>query len=176
MEKKRSYDRSFKERAVKLSYERENIKELASELGISSERIYKWRSEYRVHGESSFQGQGIERLSEEGKRVKEKVSDGLIFHSDRGVQYASEEFRNEIKGKIVQSMSRKGDCWDNAVAESFFRSLKCEMIYGSKTLTAEQMELKIFEYIEIWYNKDRRHSALENLTIDEFWNINKQTA
>lgn len=68
---KRKYDRSFKERAVKQSYERENIKELASELGISSDRIYKWRSEYREHGESSFQGHGVERLSEEDTRVKE---------------------------------------------------------------------------------------------------------
>ncbi len=73
-------------------------------------------------------------------------------------------------------MSRKDNCWDNAVAESFFRSLKCEMIYGNRTLTAEQMKLQIFEYIEIWYNKKRRHSALENLTIDEFWIINKNSA
>ncbi|MDR2010923.1 MAG: transposase [Bacteroidales bacterium] len=64
MKSKRKYDRSFKERAVRLSYERENIKELALELGISSERIYKWRSEYRIHGESSFSGHGVERLSE----------------------------------------------------------------------------------------------------------------
>jgi transposase InsO family protein len=105
-----------------------------------------------------------------------KVSCGMIFHSDRGVQYASEEFRNQIKGKIVQSMSRKGNCWDNAVAESFFRSLKCEMIYGNKILTAKEMEMKIFEYIEMWYNKKRRHSALDNLTIDEFWSINKNCA
>jgi transposase InsO family protein len=105
-----------------------------------------------------------------------KVSEGMIFHSDRGVQYACEEFRNQIKGKIVQSMSRKGNCWDNAVAESFFRNLKCEMIYGNKTLTAKEMEIKIFEYIEIWYNKKRRHSALENLTMDEFWSMNKNCA
>ena len=68
---KRQYDRAFKERAVKLSYERDNIKTLASELGIRAERIYKWRAEYVEHGESSFQGHGVERLSDEGKRVKE---------------------------------------------------------------------------------------------------------
>ena len=105
-----------------------------------------------------------------------KISEGMIFHSDRGVQYACEEFRNQIKGKIVQSMSRKGNCWDNAVAESFFRNLKCEMIYGNKTLTAKEMEIKVFEYIEIWYNKKRRHSALDNLTMDEFWNSNNNCA
>ncbi len=92
------------------------------------------------------------------------------------MQYASEEFRTEIKGRIVQSMSRKGNCWDNAVAESFFRKLKCEMVYGNTTLSAEQMELEIFEYIEIWYNKTRRHSTLRNMTIDEFWKINAKSA
>ncbi len=68
---KRINDRSFKERAVKLSYERTNIKELAVELGINAERIYKWRREYADHGDASFQGHGVERLSEEGKRIKE---------------------------------------------------------------------------------------------------------
>ena len=67
----RQHDRSFKERAVKLSYERDNIKALAVELGVSTERIYKWRREYKDHGEASFQGHGVERLSDEGKRVEE---------------------------------------------------------------------------------------------------------
>jgi transposase len=68
---KRNYDRSFKERAVKMSHQRDNIKELASELGVSPERIYKWRAEFAEHGDASFQGHGVERLSDEGKRVKE---------------------------------------------------------------------------------------------------------
>jgi transposase len=70
-ELKRQYDRAFKERAVKLSQGRDNIKELARELGVSPERIYKWRAEFAQHGEASFQGRGVERLSEEGKQVKE---------------------------------------------------------------------------------------------------------
>jgi len=68
---KRSYDRTFKERAVKMSYERDSVKALASELGISAERLYKWRAEYADHGEASFQGHGVERLSDEDRRVKE---------------------------------------------------------------------------------------------------------
>jgi transposase len=68
---KRNYDRTFKERAVKMSYERDNVKVLASELGVTADRLYKWRSEYASHGNASFQGYGVERLSEEGKRVKE---------------------------------------------------------------------------------------------------------
>lgn len=67
----RHYDRTFKERAVKLSYERDNIKVLALELGITSERIYKWRREFAEHGEASFQGHGVERLSDEGKQLKD---------------------------------------------------------------------------------------------------------
>ena len=66
-------------------------------------------------------------------------------------------------------MSRKGNCWDNAVAESFFKTLKCELIYGGVERTAAQMELELFEYIEVWYNRSRRHSTLNNLTIEEFW-------
>lgn len=71
MLEKRKYACSFKERAVKMSYERDNIKVLASELGISAERLYKWRKEYKQYGAVSFQGQGNERLSDEDKRVKE---------------------------------------------------------------------------------------------------------
>ncbi len=74
-------------------------------------------------------------------------------------------------------MSGKGNCWDNAVAESFFKSFKTELIYGTKLKAREQMRLDVFEYIEFWYNHKRRFSALGNLTIDEFWelyNIKKQ--
>ena len=100
------------------------------------------------------------------------VEKGLIFHSDRGVQYASKKFVNVLDSykKITRSMSRKGNCWDNAVAESFFKSLKTELIYGNKLITKEQMKLEVFEYVEIWYNRKRRHSALNYATIEEFNN------
>lgn len=97
------------------------------------------------------------------------VQKGLIFHSDRGVQYANKKFSNTIESyNIRRSMSRKGNCWDNAVAESFFKSLKTELIYGNKLISKERMEMEIFEYIEIWYNKKRRHSTLNYKTIEEF--------
>ncbi len=67
-------------------------------------------------------------------------------------------------------MSRKGNCWDNAVAESFFKSLKTELIYGNKLISKEQMKLEILEYIEIWYNRKTRHSALNYKNIEEFNN------
>ena len=67
-------------------------------------------------------------------------------------------------------MSRKGNCWDNAVAESFFKTLKSEQIHGNKLITKDQMKAELFEYIEIWYNRERRHSTLGNLTIEQFNN------
>src|SRR5690554_6391604 len=78
------------------------------------------------------------------------VQKGLIFHSDRGIQYANKKFDDTIESYgVTRSMSRKGNCWDNAVAESFFKSLKTELIYGNKLIMKQQMELEIFEYIEL---------------------------
>ena len=89
------------------------------------------------------------------------ITKSLLFHSDRGVQYACKEFREQLCGKpVLQSMSRRGNCWDNAVAESFFKTLKTELIYHRKFATRQEARLAIFEYIEGWYNRKRRHSAL----------------
>ncbi len=86
---------------------------------------------------------------------------GLIFHSDRGSQYASKVFRRWLKRfGIIQSMSRKGNCYDNACAESFFHSLKVEEVYRNKYDTEERARARIFNYIEGFYNSVRRHSAL----------------
>ncbi len=89
------------------------------------------------------------------------ITQSLLFHSDRGVQYACQQFRKQLTGKPVrQSMSRKGNCWDNAVAESFFKTMKTELIYHRKFVTRQEARLAIFEFIEGWYNRKRRHSAL----------------
>jgi putative transposase len=101
-----------------------------------------------------------------------KLMKNMIFHSDRGVQYCCKSTVNYLKHyDFKQSMSRKANCWDNAVAESFFKTFKSELIYGYKLKPKAQLELEIFDYIECWYNKKRRHSALDNLTIDEFNNV-----
>jgi putative transposase len=94
----------------------------------------------------------------------------LIYHSDRGIQYACAEFVSELSKhkSIIRSMSRKGNCWDNAVAESFFKTLKVELIYQNKYQTKQQAELSIFEYLETFYNTNRRHKQLNNLTILEY--------
>jgi len=86
---------------------------------------------------------------------------GCIFHSDRGVQYASADFRDVLKAYgFIQSMSRKGNCYDNAVSESFFHTLKTEHVYEHRYETRADARQSIFEYIEMFYNRQRRHSAL----------------
>jgi len=97
------------------------------------------------------------------------VTQELIFHSDRGSQYACGDFTKILKANrlISQSMSRKGNCWDNAVAESFFKTIKVEWIYNQNFVNQEQAQLSIFEWIESWYNRRRRHSALGYQTIEE---------
>jgi len=98
------------------------------------------------------------------------IKDELIFHSDRGSQYACTAFRNILKSyKLVeQSISRKGNCWDNAVAESFFKSLKTKWGYKNNYNHFSEAELSIFKWIETWYNRNRRHSVLNYKTINEF--------
>ncbi|MDC0584717.1 IS3 family transposase [Bacteroidales bacterium] len=101
--------------------------------------------------------------------INRPISSPLIFHSDRGVQYASKEFRILLAGKtVIQSMSRKGNCWDNAVVENFFKILKSELIFHRHYLNFWYAKNEIFEFIEVWYNKKRRHSYLGYLTPDEF--------
>ena len=86
---------------------------------------------------------------------------GLVHHSDRGCQYASHDYRAVLDAHgIVCSMSRKGDCWDNAVAESFFGSLKAELINDQEFATRAEARSAIFDYIEVFYNRRRRHSYL----------------
>jgi putative transposase len=104
-------------------------------------------------------------------------SSNLMFHSDRGVQYACHGFRKCLsQHAIVQSMSRKGDCWDNAVAENFFKIIKSELIDHRHYSTKKQARLDIFEFIEVWYNKKRKHSYLDYLTPEQFGEINQQLA
>ena len=86
---------------------------------------------------------------------------GLLFHSDRGSQYASAEYRTELAAHgMLASMSGTGDCYDNAVAESFFATLEFELLMKSDWQTRDEARRAIFRYIETWYNRKRRHSTL----------------
>ena len=102
---------------------------------------------------------------------------GIIFHSDRGSQYTSRLVRELLKSyKITQSMSSTGNCYDNAITESFFHTLKTELIYWNVYQTREEAKRSIFEYIEIFYNRQRLHSALNYLSPVEFEEKNLRTS
>src|SRR5690606_26146702 len=102
------------------------------------------------------------------------IKEQLIFHSDRGIQYASRTFRNLINNPLItQSMSRKGNCWDNAVAESFFKTLKVEPIYQRTYTTRNDAEMDVFQYIEGWYNTKRIHSTNKQKSIWQVHGIKK---
>ncbi len=91
---------------------------------------------------------------------KRKPDKGLLWHTDRGSQYASESHRQLLKQhSIQQNMSRKGNCWDNAVSESFFHTLKTEFIHQQTFRSREEAKQAVFEYIEVFYNRERLHSA-----------------
>ena len=100
---------------------------------------------------------------------RRRPEDGLIFHSDRGSQYCSNDFQKMLKKHgMISSMSRKGDCWDNSVAESFFGTLKVERVFDSIYQTREEAKRDIVDYIEMFYNSKRRHSYLGYLSPKEF--------
>jgi transposase InsO family protein len=94
--------------------------------------------------------------------IKRPAGKGLIFHSDRGIQYACQAFTQLLrKHKLTQSMSRRANCWDNAPAESFFKTLKAELVAPEGVFADYQhARLVIFQYIESWYNRQRLHSSL----------------
>lgn len=105
---------------------------------------------------------------------KRKPEKRLIWHTDRGSQYASDSHRAILREHhVVQSMSRKGNCWDNSVAESFFHTLKTELIHHCQFRTREEAKRAIFEYIEVFYNRERLHSANDYLSPVDYENQQK---
>jgi len=131
---------------------------LATVKDIYTKEIVGWATNENIKTELC-----IKALNNAVKR--HKPPKGLIHHSDRGVQYCSHEYRALLKKhNMVCSMSRKGNCYDNACAETFFSTIKCEMLYNNKYATREQARREIFWYIETFYNRRRRHQALNYLT------------
>jgi putative transposase len=128
---------------------------LAAVIDLCSRRIVGWAMADHLRAELC-----CEALDMALKR--RSPQEGLIHHSDRGVQYACGEYRQLLKEHgITCSMSKAGDCYDNAVMESFFKTLKCELVYQQEYQTREQARRSIFEYIEVFYNRKRLHSSLE---------------
>jgi transposase InsO family protein len=105
--------------------------------------------------------------------ARRDIQKGLIVHSDRGVQYRSNEYRQKLLDNGCKiSMSRRGNCWDNAVVESFFSRFKVECIYGSNFKSINHAKVEIFEYIDIFYNRKRKHSALGYVSPMQFEQLN----
>ena len=135
---------------------------LSTVIDLCSRRVVGWSLSNRITKELV-----IDSLRD--ALNKRRPAPGIIFHSDRGSQYASDEFVETLKdNEVIPSMSRKGDCWDNAVAESFFKTIKSELIYWYNFHTRAEAELKIFEYIEMFYNKNRLHSSNDYMSPVDF--------
>lgn len=107
------------------------------------------------------------RMAKQNRRI----GPNMLFHSDQGVQYASYAFSDELKRfGVLQSMSRKGNCWDNAVAENFFKILKSELVKHVRFHSILQARKELFEFIEIWYNRKRKHEYLGYKTPEQYGN------
>jgi len=103
--------------------------------------------------------------------INRKNPKKVMFHTDRGSQYCSNEFKKILKkNDFIQSMSRRGNCWDNACIESFFKSLKYEYLYPIGIMNTQETKLNLFEYIEIFYNRKRIHTSLGNRSPEEYEN------
>jgi putative transposase len=127
-----------------------------------SRKIVGWSM--AEHMETSLVSDALQMaLTQRGK------TKGLIHHSDRGVQYASEDYQQLLRRHgIVASMSGKGDCWDNAMAESLWATLKTELVHQSRFETRDQARAAIFEYIEVFYNRKRLHSSIGYVSPEAF--------
>ena len=101
--------------------------------------------------------------------LRRQPNPGLLHHSDRGSQYATTAYQQQLRAAgMTASMSRRGNCWDNACVESFFGTLKRELIHHHQYQTREEARQEIFEYLEVFYNRQRRHSTLDYRSPAEF--------
>lgn len=135
---------------------------LAAVEDLYSRKIVGWSLSERI--DSRLVAAALEMAVQ-----RELPGEGLVAHSDRGVQYASEHYQRLLrKHGVTCSMSRKGNCWDNAPMESFFATLKKELIHQERYATRAEARRSVFEYIEVFYNRERRHSALGYVSPAEF--------
>lgn len=141
---------------------------LATVMDLFSRRIVGWSMSDRIDQELTLSAL---RMALSARQPAE----GLVHHSDRGSQYAAGSYQHLLGDwGITSSMSRKGNCWDNAVIESWHRTLKVELIAGACYATRAEARMSIFEYIEIFYNQQRRHSTLGYKTPAEFERAHEQ--
>lgn len=146
---------------------------LAVFIDLYSRKVVGWAIGTRLHA-------SLVTLAFARAVARRRLGAGLIVHTDQGRQYASNAFRRALAdANAQQSMGSRGDCYDNAVAESFFHSFKIEAVYGSDIETRREMEVEVFEYIERFYNVKRKHSAIGLCSSEQFENgetINRKAA
>lgn len=131
-------------------------------LDLYSRKVVGWSMDTSLA--TVFVSQALDMALQQRKPPK-----GLLFHSDRGCQYTSEAFRQQLNQHgIIQSMSRSGECHDNAVAESFFHSLKTDLVYRRSFTSILEARNEIFGYIAGFYNRKRRHSTISYLSPDDY--------
>jgi transposase InsO family protein len=141
----------------------------AAILDLCSRRVVGWSTS--ANNDTSLALDALARAK--GSRM---LLLGLVHHSDRGSVYASGDYRAALKELgAVASMSRKGDCWDNAVAESFFATIKKELVHRQSRPSRRDLSSAVFEYIEAFYNRQRRHSTLGYLSPEEYEREQKST-
>ena len=135
---------------------------LAVVLDLCSRRVVGWAMHQNLNRSLALSALSMALL-------QRRPAAGLICHSDRGSQYASGDYQAALTAAgIICSMSRRGNCYDNAPVESFFASLKREMVHRYRFATREEARAAVFRWIEIWYNRKRRHSALGYISPDQF--------
>jgi transposase InsO family protein len=139
---------------------------IAAILDLYSRRIVGWAVSSQINTELVLSALKMARCHRQPPA-------GLIFHSDRGVQYASLQYRRALESAaIVPSMSRKANCYDNATMEAFWSTLKLELIYRRQFQNQAQVREAVFDYIEVFYNRQRLHSALGYRTPSDFEHAN----
>lgn len=139
---------------------------LAVFLDVCSRRIVGWSMDHRINDRLV-----INAFTQ--ARLHRRPLPGLIVHSDRGVQYCSRSFKEQLDtNRYQQSMSSTGNCYDNAITESFFATLKAELIYDKRFQTRNEARRNIFKYIEIVYNRNRIHTALGNCSPVQYEKLN----
>ena len=137
---------------------------LAVVLDLWSRRVVGWSMQANLE-----RALVLEALDAALRQRRPQENGGLICHSDRGSQYASSDYQMVLRENgIACSMSRRGNCYDNAPVESFFASLKRELVYRTRFATREEARTAVFAWIEGWYNRKRRHSALGYLSPEQF--------
>jgi len=138
---------------------------LAVILDLKSRRVIGWGTSHTL--EQGVVHQALEMAL--GQRSRREDDSNLLLHSDRGSQYAASAYQERLREQgITCSMSRRGNCWDNAPLESFFATLKKELVHRERYQTREQATASLFHYIEVFYNRKRRHSALGYLSPHDY--------